>query len=401
MNAFRQIFRVPLFLVALVAVSAGCRLPLPLAEPSGPAIESVGTGVYLLRSTPDGGQVRSLGRVGRLLILVPGVSSGDLDAQGRFLSHLRLRTRADVAVFHHWGQYDPARRMAAPLATAQAAGTLAAFCEAVSGSNGGDLRIDVVAHSAGTIVVNKMALHLDAGGSPLRLRHVLFLGTPHDPAVDLRMLRQRCDALLNLHSAHDKINRNVSGDAGALAGLSAPPYWNRAMDTSLGGRRMRHYAFLEDTPENRVQYSHFLRTGRWPEARPLPDNETLTAVGLHRHAMYLRTAEPVVPQAGAPLPLLQRCLTQSDPEIRYYGALLAGLAGDDAARPWVKAALEAPGQPDAVRRELYQALGAMENPDDLRYLQERRASDPAAGDVLRDVLRDWKRKRIRPARPAS
>ncbi len=394
----KSALRIPMLLVLLSVVLAGCRFSTALPNRMRPAMEPVEEGVYLLRRLPDLRDLPSRVRQGHVLILVPGVSSGDVQTQGRFLAQLRVRTAAQVAVFHHWGGSDPTRRMAAPMATTNAAETLAAFCQAVSRESADGPHIDVMAHSAGTIVVNKMALHLAATNSPVRLRHVLFLGTPHDPSVDLRALKERCDALVNVHSAFDKINRNVSGDGGALAALPTPPFWNRSMDTSLGGRRMRHYTFLENTPENRVQYSGFLRTGRWLSPAALSAATSLTALGLHRHAMQIKMADPAARQEMVTLPLLQRCLPHPHEEIRYYGALLAGLSRNNDARPLLKASLEAPGQPAAVRRELYQALGRIANPRDLRYLQQRRKSDPAAGDVLRDVLRDWKRKRIRPRR---
>ena len=387
-----------MLLAGLCAWCTGCWLSAALPDPAGPAMEPLGEEVYLLRGVPDAPAVRSLGRTTHVLILVPGVSSGDLATQSRFLSHLRRRTGAQVAIFHHWGQYDPTRRMAAPTATSRAAATLASFCELMWRQAGPQPHIDVLAHSAGTIVVNKAALHLATADSPVRLRHVLFLGTPHAPDADLTALKQRCEALLNLHSVFDKINRNVSGAEGALEALPAPPYWNRSLDRSLGGRRTRHNAFLEDTAENRVQYGHFLRTGRWLTPLAWPDGAPLTAIGLHRHALHVRAANPGARQGMVGPALLRRCLAHPDPEIRYYGALLAALAGEGAVRPALKATLEAPEQPDMVRREIYQALGAMEDPRDLRYLQQRRQSDPEAGDVLRDVLRAWKRRRIRPPR---
>lgn len=356
--------------------------------------------VYVLRGRPAAAVAFApLTQARHCLIMVPGISSGDLGKQSRFLAQVRLRSGADLAVFQHWGHTDPTRKIASPLATAQAARDLATLCKRVWSGGKKGATIDLLAHSAGTIIVNKAATQLRREQSSVRFRHVLFLGTPHDPHVDLSALKQMSRAVLNIHSAYDKINRNVSGNIGLLHGLSHKPYWNLRLDTSLGGRRMRHYTFLEHTPENWLQYGGFLHSGQWPLPRTIANAAGGDPDTLYRLAVWVRAGQLTPAEQARVLALAQKSLTHSEVEIRYYGALLLGLSGDSsAARAGLKAALGQSDAPAYLRREIYQALGAIANPQDLRYLQRARKTDPASGDVLRDVLRDWKRRRIRPVR---
>ena len=355
--------------------------------------------VYILRGAPAvSGLFGPPTQAQHCLIMVPGISSGDLEEQSQFLAQVRLGSDADLAVFQHWGHTDLARRIASPLATAQAGSALATLCEQIWADGGRNATIDLLAHSAGTIVVNKAAMQLRQEASPVRFRHVLFLGTPHDPNVDLNALKRMSKAILNLHSAYDKINRNVSGDTGLLHALGNKPYWNRRMDMSLGGRRIRHDAFLEHTPENWSSYSHFLRSGEWPLPQAISVSSGRTPAALYRIARWIRSGHMMPAEQTAVFTLARKSLSHPEAEIRYYGALLMGLLGDADSCPLLKTALERSDAPLYLRREIYQALGSIARPQDLRYLQRARKTDPASGDVLRDVLRDWKRRRIRPVR---
>jgi hypothetical protein len=288
--------------------------------------------------------------------------------------------------------------MAAAPATAAAAAALATLCRRLT-AEGHAPRFDILAHSAGTIVVNKAAGMLVEDEAAVRFGHVLFLGTPHDPAVDLGALERLSAAVLNLHSPFDKVNRSVSGAGGALTDLDGPPFWNQRLDTTLSGRPMRHYTFLEDTPETWLAYSDFLRAGRWPRPRPPAGETELTAASLYRVAAWAAMTKPTAADRKDLSRLARRALASTDAELATYGAILAGRSGDPSLRELLKARLDIPDVPVWLRWELYQALGHLGDGRDLRYLQAARKRDPAAAEVLRDILRDWHRRRIRPPRP--
>jgi len=333
----------------------------------------------------------------RWVIMVPGISSGDRAQSCRLLEAVRGDAPDALGIFYEWGGGDPTRKVASPLATARAGASLARLLAMPADGAGEGCVIDVIAHSAGTIVINKAAGDLREARAPVRLRHVLFLGTPHDPGVDLTALKSRSAAVLNVHSAYDKINRNVSDDLGHLQALPGGGYWNVRMDTSLGGRLIRHYAFLEDNPENRVQYRAFLDRGTWPEALPLPAqvDGKLDCERLQRFACGLRAAVPDPALRDACLPWTDACLAAADPACVYYGVLFAGILRERSRADALKAVLARPEAPGYLRREVYPALGNLERPEDVRFLLRKRGEDPEGGEVLRDVLRALKRNRIR------
>jgi hypothetical protein len=329
--------------------------------------------------------------------MIPGISSGDLQQQSRFLSNIKIKTKIDTVVFQHWGHADFTRKMASPLATATAAGDLVALCEKIR-SGGNNKTIDIIAHSAGTIVINKAANQFRAGKSPVRFGQVLLLGTPHDPEVDMSALKNMSDTILNIHSAYDKINRNVSGNLGIINALTKYPYTNLQRDTTLGERRVRHYVFLENTPENWLQYSTFLNTGKVLLPGHLQFSKQYDVEALCKIALNCKSGQLSSQQKVKLISVAEKSLANIKPEIKYYGAALAGLLKANQLRPMLKTALETDNPPPYLRREIYQALGNITDPADLRYLQQARKKDPQSGDALRDVLREWKRKRIRPGR---
>lgn len=117
-----------------------------------------------------------------------------------------------MAVFLDWGHLDPTRKVVSPLATAKAAEDLAALCQLIDANSPSTVTFDLLAHSAGTVVANKAAIRAQEAGQSVHFRHILLLGTPHDPGVDLTALKAVSRAILNIHSAYDKINRNISDD---------------------------------------------------------------------------------------------------------------------------------------------------------------------------------------------
>ncbi|MHC4885872.1 MAG: HEAT repeat domain-containing protein [Planctomycetota bacterium] len=226
----------------------------------------------------------------------------------------------------------------------------------------------------------------------IRFGRTLLLGTPHDPAVDLEALKAMSKSVLNVRSAYDKINRNVSNELAELRALDGYPFWNQRMDKTLGGRLVRHYVFLEPTPENVVQYGTYLKRGRWPEAQRLDGKAVMDVEALHGFALWLQK-HGILGTEELYKHLALEALKARD--TAYYGALLLGQIGGEGAREALKEVLEKEGTSVLVRREIYQALGNLADARDLRYLQRRRKQDEGAGDVLRDVLREWKQRRIR------
>ncbi len=393
----RRLFAV----VALIALGISACLPInpiPFGEVASLS-PTHAERVYVLTGRPSSApSFDVLARTKHCLVMIPGISSGELEEQSRFLGQLRLRNGADLAIFQDWGRLDPTRKIASATATAQAAENLAFLCKRIWGGNPQGVTIDILAHSAGTIIANKAAILLRQERFPGHFRHVLFLGTPHDTNVDLGALKELSRAVLNVCSGFDKINRDVSGELGWLQALDQPPYWNLRLDTSLGGRRIRHYAFLENTPENWLQYGFFLRSGDWPSPQALAGKTTQNPEALYRVAAWAKSTALSEAQQAEVLAFARECVSHGDIEVRYYGVALMGMVGDSSCRTQLKAILEQSDTPGYLRREIYQALGTIADPEDIRYLQRARKSDSTSGDVLRDVLRDYKINRIRPTR---
>lgn len=382
---------------------AGCQSGMFDHPPPCAFRETAHDRVIIVTGAPDNAFFRRLPDARHFLIMIPGISSGDLEQQGRFLSELRQRSGADVAIFLDWGQHDPTRKMASAQATSRAADELAALCRLLHDRTRDGATVDLLAHSAGTIVANKASQRL--GKTSVRWRHVVFLGTPHDPEADIAALLRISRAVVNIHSCYDKINRNVSGDGGRLQALTGEPYWNQQLDTSLGGRQIRHDSFLENTPENWCQYAHVLKHGTWPKPLGEWGDAGSTPEDLYRIAAWVRANKTDARKHPRTAELIDNSLRDANPEIQTYGALLAGLLANPSFRKPLKRLLENDESHVYLRREIYRALGTIGDPDDLRYLQQRRKSDPESGDALRDVLREWKWNRIRttndPERPVS
>lgn len=317
-----------------------------------------------------------------ILIMIPGIRSGEVARQEQFLRNIQRFGGQEATWFFDWGGLNPGRTVVSPTATIPAAKRLNAML-ARWWSEG--KTVDILAHSAGTVVLNRMAL-LNRG--PHRFRHILFLGTPHDPGVDLSALRAQSKAILNLHSSFDKINRNVSDNDGVLKDLSGGPYRNRDHSTSLGGRLVRHYVFLNDTPENWVGYGHYFRTGTWP-APASEVSPPLTVPALDALARGPRPG-PAVAET-----VVNTALTSEDPVLKTYGAILVGQSGMQSAIPALKMLAAAKTSPVYLRTEAYQAIGNLKDPTCLQFLRLARKQDRACDEVLRDILRQWKRERIR------
>jgi len=340
----------------------------------------------------------------RLLVMIPGISSGDIPANTRFLDAIRVRAGHDLALFYDWQPGTIGRKTVAPSATEPAGERLAELCERFL-DNGTGRTIDLFAHSAGTVVVNKAATHIRATGSRARFRHVLFVGTALDAAEPLAALKAVSASIVNCHSAFDKVNRNINDKEGVLPALRGARWHNVRMDHTLGGRIVRHYVFLSDDPENRIQYAHFLRWGKWPERGGLPPADRCTAERLHCYALTTvhtkerlrrpyaqRETRRLFARRIAPL------LAHDDPEIAYYAVLLSGRFKVPGVTETLRGMLRDTRHPVYLRREIYQALGNMEDPEQVQFLREARDADPACDEVIRDVVRELKRKRIR--RPA-
>ncbi len=326
--------------------------------------------------------------------MVPGISNGEMKQQVIFLDQLRKKCGADIAIFLDWGRNDLGRKIALAQSTDRASDEMTDICHLVGKRRHipGEAIIDIIAHSAGTIITNKTAIRLHDSG--IRFRHVLFLGTPHDADADVSALMETSCSVLNVFSGNDKVNRTVSTDKGRIHAFTGESFRNLRMDTSLGGRKIRHYNFLENTPENLEQYAAVLATGSWPLAVPVSEQTSLTPAELYKAALWVRQVRVDKTERILVMRLIQNALKDSVPEIQTYGAIMAGLLADTVFRLRLMELLENKTSPGYLRREIYQALGSIGNPEDLRYLRRLRKSDPDSSDVLRDVMRDWKRKRI-------
>ena len=380
-------------------ILSGCGMPnapwkKPIA-PAGPVSPDVtvcleGTAPEQLRAT--------LKPAGRWIVMIPGISSGDVAASCRLLQHLVNEEPASRGIFYDWGGGDPMRKVASPIATERAGGDVLALCSALPGPDGQRPIIDILAHSAGTIIANKAANRLAREGGTLRFRHVLFLGTPHDANVDLTALKAASDAIVNVHSNNDKINRTISDNMGRLNQLPGGPYRNVRMDTSLSGRIIRHYTFLTDTPENWHQYGTFLADGTWPEAGAIPSAPCSDVGRLHGAALSLQTQPPTEKSQTAGIHLALSCLESDNVQVKTYGAILAAILKDQTLLDPLKRELEKMECPPYLQNEILQAMGNMATPEMVRYLQRQRKTSPESAEVLRDVLRRLKQERIRPPR---
>jgi hypothetical protein len=283
--------------------------------------------------------------------------------------------------------------MVAPTATEPAAARLVELCGSLGPA---DVSVDILAHSAGTVVVNKAAQRIVASGSPARFRHVLLLGTALAAGEPLTELQQVATRVLNVHSAYDKVNRNINDRLGRLPALTGEAHRNLRMDHSLGGRLMRHYVFLAPNPENAVRYATYLRTGDGLSPGPWPMADDVGPVGLHRLVLRLK-AQPGDPHREI-RERLPEWLAHPDTEVRYYAVVLAGLLKVQDLAPALKDLLAAPESPAYLRKDIYQALGNLEDGRHVDFLRQARDRDPACDEEIRDVIRELKRKRIEPVR---
>lgn len=333
-------------------------------------------------------QTRRISETSRLLVMIPGVSSGDTNAAGRFLDGIREKGGYELALFYDWETVNVGRKVVSQTATIPAARRLLSILAGSTNAVNPDRTIDTLAHSAGTVVANRMAIEATESGVALKLRHVLLLGTALSSDEPLTELKAATVRLVNLHSDNDKVNRNVNDREGLLESLDGGRYLNLRMDTTLSGRPMRHYEFLSDHPENRTPYAAFLSRGTWPEPRPdLPPDCGLEE--LHRFTGGMATSTTSVDEAA-----IRSLIANPNPDIRYYGVILAGLCRAAGTVPELKGLLEDAGTSTAIRKEVYQTLGALRDPELAGFLREITDHNPESAETLRDVLRALKRERI-------
>lgn len=358
------------------------------------AVANGGERVWVLTKHPlTDEQVLALDRAESLLIMIPGISSGDIDANCKFLEQVRSRGKHDVAMFYDWEAGNLTRKVVSPTAVDPAATRLIKLCEKFQKDK---KSIDLLAHSAGTVVVNKAAMEMDEKSSDVKFRHVLLLGTALSEDEPLAELKAVSQSILNVHSAFDKINRNVSGSLGSLSSLDSDVYRNLSMDHSLSGRLVRHYVFLSSDPENWLQYGTYLGTVKWPKASQEVPGEDGRAEDLHRLSMSVKK-QSVEPHAAIK-EMLPKWLNHSDPEIKYYAVIMAGLLKETTLGPSMKDLLKDKGTPVYLRKEIYQAFGNFEDGHYVDFLRSARKQDPDCDEVIRDVARELKRKRIAPIR---
>jgi hypothetical protein len=168
------------------------------------------------------------------------------------------------------------------------------------------------------------------------------------------------------------------------------------MDHSLGGRIMRHHVFLSSNPENWLQYGLYLSTGRLPEAKGLPLGKDYRLHDLHR--LTLRVKAHPEEQYDELRRLLPKLLADPDPEVVYYGVILTGLLKVAQLAPPMKAILANKQTPVYLRKDIYQALGNLEDGRQVDFLRGARRLDRPCDEEIRDVVRALKRKRIAPIR---
>ncbi len=328
--------------------------------------------------------------------MIPGVSSGDLDEGCRFLDQVRVQGEQDVAIFYNWEADTLARKVVSPAAVDPAASRLITLCETFQKGTGERKPIDILAHSAGSVVVNKAAVAIDQTGSPLRFRHVLLLGTALAADEPLHSLKKVSTSVLNLHSTYDKVNRNINNQLGRLSALGSGAYRNLRMDRSLGGRIIRHYVFLSSNPENWLQYGTYLGSGEWPQPDPALPREDGQPGSLHGLTLWVGE-HPDKPHREVRA-MLPKWLNHPDPQARYYAVALAGLLQERSLGPAMKTLLEDERTPVYLRKEIYQALGNLDDGTYVDFLRSSRNSDRACDEEIRDVLRTLKRERVEAVR---
>jgi len=341
-------------------------------------------------------RLEQLSKLDSLLIMIPGVSSGDFEDACSFLEQVRVRSGHELALLYDWKPGTLGRKIVSPGATEPAAERLIALCNILETERESKACVDLLAHSAGTVVVNKAAIEIVEKDAPVRFRHVLLLGTALDAAEPLDKLKAVSTSILNLHSAFDKINRNINDRLGLLSALDNDRHRNLRMDHSLSGRIMRHYVFLSQNPENWLQYGEYLARGTWPEQALLQTGEELQVDSLHRMAQWVKTHPD--DQYESFKGLVPRFLKHPDVQIQYYGVIIAGLLGRKSQAPALKAMLDKDGTPVFVRKEIYQALGNLRDGRHVDFLRHARDRDPECSEEIRDVVRSLKRQRIVPIR---
>jgi hypothetical protein len=324
--------------------------------------------------------------------MVPGVSSGDLGESRRFLDRIRMQGKYEVAAFYDWEPGDLSRKVVSPTAVRPAARRLIRLCETFQNRMNKGRPVDLLAHSAGTVVVNNAATTIAEAGSPVRFRHVLLLGTALKAEEPLQNLKAVSAGVLNVHSASDKVNRNINRRMGRLSALEGGSYRNLRMDRSLGGRIVRHHVFLSSNPENWRQYGTFLATGQWPTPNPALPVEDHPVDDLHGLTLWVGQQPDEADHSVREM--LPNWLSHSDPEVVYYAVALAGILKAKSLGPTMKTLLADKRRPVYLRKEIYQALGNFEDGAYIDFLRSARKRDRACDEVIRDVLRALKRKRV-------
>ncbi|MFW5860144.1 MAG: hypothetical protein ACOCYP_08975 [Planctomycetota bacterium] len=325
-----------------------------------------------------------------VLVLVPGVEDLPVGHRTVLLEQIRQRADCELALYFDWGR-GLGRRIVFDAATDGAAGALANWLA----GPGRPPRVHVLAHSAGTVVVNKAARLLAARDAPptVAFDRVLFVGTPLRADEPLAALRARSASVLNLYSQLDKVSRNLSAADGHLHALGDAG--NVRLSRSLGGRLTRHDGFLANDPEMWLRYGWYFRHGTLPPARveqPLCDRP---------RAWWCLAAAVVagVPGARVHAALAAERILRRDAasaEALYYAVLLAGLAQQDDLSAAMIDLLATP-RPAYLRHEIYRAITNMRDGRHIGFLRWARKRDPAARVVTRDCLRELKRLRVVPA----
>lgn len=335
----------------------------------------------------------------RLLLMVPGVDVETVATRQNFLDEVRTLGGYARAGYYDWHSGHLGRSILLAQTTESAGRRLLELCRSL-GERNPRLRIDLIAHSGGSVVVLKAALGLAETESPLRLGHVLLLGTPIQPDQDVRALVGRCQAVINVHSDYDQVTRQLSDADHGLQGLpETATHRNVRFDRSLGGLRVRHQEPLVAGPELRLFWTLILRDGRLPSPLPnLPDTEP-SLEELHRHALWLAAegeADPV-----ATLALIARLCSDSQRERQCYGVILATVRSDPQAWPAIKPLLQDPSTPPWLRRQVHRYLVALQDGRYIDLLRWCRKRDPVNAETTRDALHDLDRADIAPVRDGT
>ncbi|MBF0198382.1 MAG: hypothetical protein HQL32_11755 [Planctomycetes bacterium] len=320
----------------------------------------------------------------RLLLMIPGVSSGDLAQAKLFLENIRVRSNHTLACFYDWEKNDITRKIASPSSTKAAANRLFNFCNKMHNQ---ETKIDIIAHSAGTIVTNKTAQIIFEHKSAVRFNHVLLLGTALDSKESLAELRGVSSKILNIHSTNDKVNRNINDADGVLEALQTNDFQNMDMSYSLSGRTIRHYEFLSSHPENWVIYSRFLSNGKQIQTTHNSSLESdLASIHSFVQSKPKRTADS--------LNFIAQLINDDKHEKCFYGVVLCGILKVREHLERLKELLKR-DTPLYLRKEIYQAIGNFELGQEVPFLKNARKNDAECAEVLRDILRSLKRKRVR------